>query len=140
LGVILVLYFCVFRPFYQPIRVTGISMEPTYRDGRIRLLNLRAYREEDPARFDVVAVKMEDTARVILKRVVGMPGETVEVWGGRVYINNQRLDEPYARGRGIRSTTSPIVLKTDEFFTIGDNRRVSAYDVVRRHEILGRSN
>ena len=139
-GVVLALYFGVFRPVFQPIRVTGISMEPTYRDGRIKLLNVRAYRQAAPARFDVVAVKMKDTLRVILKRVVGLPGETVEVWAGRVYINGRRLEEPYASGRGIPDTRRPRVLGPDEYFAIGDNRRVSAYGVVQREELLGRTN
>jgi len=140
LGVILALYFGVFRAVFQPIRVTGVSMEPTYPDGRIKLLNVRAYRKVDPVRFDVVAVKVKETVRVILKRVVGLPGETVAVWGGRVYIDGKRLGESYASGRGIPSTPTPIVLGPGEFFTIGDNRRVTAYDVVKREEILGRAN
>jgi signal peptidase I len=139
LGVVLALYFGVFRPFFQPIRVTGVSMEPTYHDGGIKLLHTRAYRRTAPARFDVVAVKVEDTLRVILKRVVGLPGETVAVRGGRVYIDGQRLEEPYASGRGIPSTPEPVRLGPDEYFAIGDNRQVSAYGVVRREEILGRT-
>ncbi len=140
LAVVLVLYFGVFRMVFQPIRVTGVSMEPTYHDGRIKLLNLRAYREVDPSRFDVVGIKVKDTVLVLLKRVVGLPGETVAVLGGRVYIDGKRLDEPYASGRGILRTPAPIRLGPEEFFTIGDNRRVTAYGKVKREEILGRAN
>lgn len=138
--VFLALYFGVFRQVYQPIRVTGVSMEPTYRDGRIKLLNVRAYRGGVlPERFDVVAVRKRETLRVLLKRVLGLPGEVVEVVGGAVYIGGERVEEPYVQGRGISGTRRPVRLGAGEYFIIGDNREVTAYGVVTLDEILGRA-
>lgn len=136
---VLLLYFGFFRGTFQPIRVAGVSMEPTYRDGQLRLLHVRAYRNCDPARGDVVAIRPQRNRTVVLKRIVALPGERVSVKsGGRIFINGTLLEEPYARGHGIPAKREMLLL-SDHYFAIGDNRNVTLYDVVRRDEILGRA-
>jgi len=135
---LVVLYFGVVREVFIPIRVSGPSMEPTLMDGRIKLLYRRAYHSRDPQRGDVVGIRMEGTRRLVLKRILGLPGEQVAVLRGRVYINHQLLD-PYGKGRGIPATRGEILLGPHDYFAIGDNRNLTAYDVVHRWEIVGKA-
>jgi signal peptidase I len=139
LGVVVALYLGGFRYYFLPIQVTGASMEPTYRDGKVKLLSRRAYRHGEPVRGDVVGFRKDGTRLVIMKRIVGLPGERVAILGGRVFVNRRLLDEPYADGLGIPATAREVVLSEDEYFAIGDNRKVTEYGIVRRHEILGRT-
>jgi signal peptidase I len=128
----------LFRGVFVPIRVVGSSMEPSYRDGRINFLGRWAYRSTSPRRGDVVGIRKVGSKVVVLKRIVGMPGERVTVRGGRVLVNGLPLAEPYAQGQGIPSTRLPLSLGPEEYFAIGDNREVTLYGVVNRSEIMGK--
>ena len=136
---LVVVSFILFKFVFIPIRVEGTSMTPTYRNGRLNLINRLAYRWHAPRRGDVVAVRADGTYTVLLKRIVGLPGERVAIRRGRVLVNGQALDEPYARGREISAPPGGYVLGDDEYFVIGDNRDVSVYFKVHRDEILGRA-
>src|SRR5689334_10754982 len=72
----------VFKFFLIPIRVTGDSMFPTCRNGQIKFVNKRAYRHHRPARGDIVAVEFEGRQVLLLKRIIGLPGETFQVREG----------------------------------------------------------
>ena len=137
-GVVVLLYFGVVREMIIPIRVTGPSMEPAYRHGNITVLNRWTYRSRDPRRGDVVGIRMDGTRRLVLKRILGLPGERVAVRRGRVYVNRELLDE-FGRGRGIPGTPGEILLGPNEYFAIGDNRNLTAYDVVHGREIVGKT-
>jgi signal peptidase I len=113
-------------------------MEPSYRNGRINFLSRWAYRSATPRRGDVVGIRKQGSKLVVLKRIVGMPGERVTVRGGRVMVNGLPLQEPYAQGQGIPSTRLPLLLGPEEYFAIGDNREVTLYGEVDRSEILGK--
>jgi signal peptidase I len=128
----------LFKVVLVPIRVTGRSMEPTYRNGRVNFLQRHAYRRRDPARGDVVGLQLEGSRLVLLKRIVGLPGERVGLRGGRVFINGEPLAEPYTRGHEVPSTRGERTLGVDEYFVIGDNRDESAHGVVRRAELRGK--
>jgi signal peptidase I len=130
--------FLLFRVLLVPIRVTGHSMEPTYRDGRVNFLNRCAYVRQGPQRGDVVGVQLEDSRLVLLKRVLGLPGEQVAVLDGRVAINGRVLAEPYVKGVGELRSHESALLGAQQYFIIGDNRGVSAYGVVRRGQIKGK--
>ena len=135
---LVVVIFVLFKFVFIAIRVEGNSMAPTYRSGRPNLINKLAYRWHEPRRGDVVAVRAEGTYLVLLKRIVGLPGERVALRQGNVIVNGQPLSEPYARGREI-SARKETLLGHDEYFVIGDNRDVSIYFTVRRREILGKT-
>jgi signal peptidase I len=122
-----------------PVRVSGASMEPTYRDGKIEILYRRAYVTRKPQRGDVVGLRKEGTRLLLLKRVLGLPGERIAVRRGRVYVNGAKQYEPYAQGEGITGTRGEIELGPDEYFAIGDNRSVTIYGVVHLREIVGRA-
>ena len=131
--------FVLFKFVFIPIRIEGTSMMPAYRDGRINLINRLAYRWRGPARRDVVAVRQDRHRLVLLKRVVGLPGERIKVRSGYVFINGERLEEPYAKGSSVPSSGDEVLLGPNEYFVIGDNRDVSVYGVVFLREIIGKA-
>jgi signal peptidase I len=105
----------------RPVRVSGISMEPTYHNGSFNFINRAAYWWGEPRRGDVVGYAFTGQHAMLLKRIIGLPGETIQLRGGRVFINGEELDEPYLVHR-VRWNTKPVTLKEDEYYLIGDNR------------------
>ncbi len=119
----------VFKVVLIPVRVDGFSMAPTYGNG-VNLVNRLAYRsDEGPARGDVVAVRFRPTGHSVLlmKRVVGLPGEWIGFRDGKVTVNGRRLDEPYLRFPSDWNI-EPVLCGADEFFVVGDNRSMSPDD------------
>ncbi len=128
--------------------VSGDSMYPSLEDGDNLIVDKISYRFLDPARFDVVVFPFqyqEDT--FYIKRIMGLPGETVQIIDGEIYINGQKMRDPYAdepiRNPGLASDV--ITLGEDEYFVLGDNRNNSAdsrepsVGNVPREEIIGRA-
>lgn len=131
--------------------VNGESMEPTLQDGDNLILNKISYRFHDPERFDIVVFPGPEENGVdpwYIKRVIGLPGETVQIKDGKVYINDEELTEDtygitdYIDYAGIAE--EKLVLADDEYFCLGDNRPVSQdcrYDFVgpvKRDELEGK--
>ena len=129
--------FVLFKFFFIPIRVTGNSMYPTYRNGGVNLVNRLAYRNHPPRRGDVVAIRMAGEHVLIMKRVIGLPGEVLSVRRDRVLINGRELDEPYLLERADWASGS-ILLGPDEWFVVGDNRRISDAGPVHEDQIVGK--
>jgi signal peptidase I len=107
-----------------PIRVQGISMLPTYRENRFNLVNRLAYLFHEPRRGDVVAIRLAGEHIMYMKRIVGLPGESVGFHDGYVTINGQPLEEPYLK---LSSSWNrpPVQLGATEYFFVGDNRSMS---------------
>ena len=82
IAVVVVAAFVLFKFVLVPIQVTGNSMAPTYNHGAVRFVNKLAYLSSEPQRGDVVAVRFEGREVLLLKRVVGVPGDTIEVREG----------------------------------------------------------
>ena len=139
--VLVVTSFVVFRYILIPIRVTGISMWPSYKDGRFNFINLLSYRTSKPQRGDVVVVHVDGKIDRLLKRVIALPGETISIVDGLVFINGQALDEPYVKAR-MAWQIPAFRLEDDKYYVIGDNRdmgqRRHDFGVCREHEILGK--
>lgn len=113
----------VFKYVLLPIRVDGPSMSPTYRQHSINFINRLAYRNSEPQRGDVVAVRYTGQNMMLLKRVVALPGETIEFTGGHVLINGRLLDEPYLKNEcdwNVKPDHS--TMREDEYYVVGDNR------------------
>ncbi|MGA2247673.1 MAG: signal peptidase I [Verrucomicrobiota bacterium] len=110
-----------------PIRVEGISMEPTYRNHKIDCVNRLAYWWHEPHRGDVVAIRysepgaFSEPSQMLMKRIIGLPGESVTFHDGRVYINGRLLDEPYLKTPCDWEHAS-IRCGPDEYYVVGDNR------------------
>ncbi len=114
--------FLLIRTVVQNFRVDGMSMEPNFHDGQFLLINKLAYKLGEPQRGDVIVFRYpRDPSRDFIKRVIGLPGEKVEIVDGQVYINGQRLDD-FAHVLPAAYTSDPVVLGPDELFVMGDNR------------------
>ena len=132
----------------QRTYVSGSSMENTLSDGDNLIVDKLTYRFSDPKRFGIIVFpyKYEENTYFI-KRIIGLPGETIQVTDGKIYINGQVLDESYGRevlkSGGIAET--PITLGEDEYFVMGDNRNDSmdsrdpSVGVLHKSELVGRA-
>jgi len=126
---VVVLAYVLFGYVLLPVRLQGISMEPTYTDGQIDFANRLAYLRQPPARGDVVAIRMAGPRVVYVKRIVGLPGERIEIVMGVVNIDGAPLVEPTVV-RKAPWNLAPVVLGADEYFVIGDNRGMA----IENHE------
>ncbi len=113
--------FLVCKFILLPVRISGDSMTPTYRDGGVNFINQLAYRWNRPRRGDVVAIRMSGKHLMLFKRIVALPGETVAIEQGVVLIDGRPLPEPYVKERAAWQL-SPRRLEPDEYLVIGDNR------------------
>ncbi|HEV2692595.1 MAG TPA: signal peptidase I [Verrucomicrobiae bacterium] len=104
-----------------PIRVQGISMLPTYHTGQINCVNRLAYLRHEPQRGDVVSVRLAGDSIMLMKRIIGLPGETVFFHGGKTYIDGQVLEEPYLKN-SCNWEAGPFECTTNEYYVVGDNR------------------
>lgn len=141
--VLVALCLIVFNFVLLPIRVDGPSMLPTYRDGGINFINRLAYWRHEPQRGDVVAVRYSGRSMMLMKRVVGLPGETIEFVDGRLVVNGHFLNEPYVKfdcDWNVRP--EHYQLGDDEYYVVGDNRsmpyEMHTKGAARRERILGR--
>lgn len=130
---------------YQPVKVEGTSMAPLLSDQERIFINKFVYRFEPIERGDVVVFWYPlDRSKSFIKRVVGLPGETVEIRSGRLYINNIELAEPYVPPSYLDSSKYPsTVIRQDEYFVMGDHRDSSndsrVFGAVPRQFIYGKA-
>ncbi len=117
----------VLKYIVLPIRVTGISMLPTYPDRAIRLVNRLAYRSHAPQRGDVVAIRLTGEHLMLLKRIVGLPGETLEFINGTLYIDGEPIQEPYVK-MPCYWNLGPLQIGPGEYYVVGDNRSMAERD------------
>jgi signal peptidase I len=127
IAVLVVVCFVTFKFILLPIQVKGISMEPTYHDRRINCINRLAYWWHEPQRGDVVGIRFSPPenfsapSEMLLKRVIGLPGESVSFHEGHAYINGKLLDEPYVK-LPCDWEHEPIQCGPNQFYVVGDNR------------------
>lgn len=146
--VIAVVIVIPFRLFIaQPFVVDGASMDPTFEDGQYLIVDELTYQFNNPERGSVLIFKYpKDPKKYFIKRVIGLPGETILLEKGKVTIINTEnpdgltLDEPYIRYK--RADTATFVLGEGEYFVMGDNRAGSAdsrfWGPVPEQNIIGR--
>jgi signal peptidase I len=125
-----------------PIRVEGVSMLPTYKNRDISVVSRVSYKFRSPQRGDVVAIRMAGEHLMLLKRVVGLPGETVAFRKGKLLINGEPVDEPYMK-LPCNWSIPPEQIGPDEYYVVGDNRSMDHWDHKKgrasRHRILGKA-
>jgi len=130
---------------YQPVKVEGTSMAPLLSDQERIFINKFVYRFEPIERGDVVVFWYPlDRSKSFIKRVVGLPGETIEIRAGRLYINGIELAEPYVpSGYLDTSKYPPLVIPADQYFVMGDHRDSSndsrVFGLVPRQYIYGKA-
>jgi len=123
--VLALLLFFVLETTVQNTRVDGYSMEPTLYDHQYLLVNKMAYRLRPPQRGDIIVFYSPyDPQQEFIKRIIGLPGEQVEIREGQVYINGQPLEESYYVKSGDYSW-GPATVGDMEYFVLGDNRAQS---------------
>jgi signal peptidase I len=113
---------------YQPVRVEGTSMAPELRDRDRLFISKFFFHFETIQRGEIVVFHYPMDPRIsYIKRVIGLPGDTVSIAHGKVFIDGKQLSEPYvpARYRDTRSMP-PLVVPPDEYFVMGDHRSVSS--------------
>ena len=145
---VLVLTWVIITFVGQRTRVDGRSMMNTLHDGDNLIVEKLSYRFSDPKRFDIIVFPPTGKKEYYIKRIIGLPGETVQIdENGNIYINGELLEENYGAetiqnpGRAVK----PITLGDDEYFVMGDNRnnskdsRSEEVGNVKRSQIIGRA-
>ena len=120
------------------IAFNGTSMYPTLEGNEIMLLNKLGTID----RFDIVVLKLDGENNNLIKRIIGLPGEKVEIKDNEIYINDELLEDDY--GYGVTYNIDAVTLADDEYFILGDNRIVSldsrVFGKINRSEIKGTTN
>lgn len=133
--------FWVFRFSIIPVYVRGDSMLPTYHDGQFGFANSLAFRNQDPGFGEVVVIELSGRRKMYLKRIVGLPGDTVEFRDGNLFVNNDFIPETYVI-LPTDWTVPPETLGQQEFYVVGDNRSMpwhaQTMGIVDRERIVGR--
>ena len=124
-------------------------METTLQDGDQLIVDKISYRFRDPKRYDIIVFPYQYEENVYyIKRIIGLPGETVQVKDGYVYINGEKLESDIYGKEVMRSAgiaAEPITLGDDEYFVLGDNRNNSSdsrdpsVGILKRKDLLGRA-
>lgn len=110
---------------FEPVRVDGTSMVNTLHDNEYMVVTKYQYLFNDPARFDVVICRYPSRGNTnFVKRIVGIPGDTVAVHGGKLYVNGEEVDEPYIDVPMLSETPETLV-EEGHYFVMGDNRNNS---------------
>ena len=132
----------------QPFIVSGASMDPTFATGQYLIVDELSYRFDAPARGQVIIFRYpKDPSQYFIKRIIGLPGETVSIQNGDVYIKETsgtsiKLDESYVTNKGNGADRS-VALPAGEYFVMGDNRPESSdsrsWGLLPRENIIGRA-
>lgn len=138
--IIIVVVLLIKHYVITPIKVNGNSMNNTLKNKDIMILDKISYRFQEIKRFDIVVIKKGND--YLIKRVIGMPGETVEYKNNKLYINGKNIDEKF-----IHEKTNDFIMEEkipdDCYFVVGDNRPVSNdsryIGVINKKDILGKT-
>lgn len=146
-SIFLVIYIFLFRPF----QVSGESMFPTFKDQEYILTNLISLRFADLNQGDVVVFKAPtDAEKDFIKRVIGIPGDSVFLKGGFVYVNGRKLDESAYLASDVRTyggsflkEDQPVTVPEDTYLVFGDNRPYSSdsreWGFLKKSSVIGKS-
>lgn len=137
--VVIIIVVILVRSFIvTPVRVNGSSMYPTLKGKEIMLLNKLGKID----RFDIVVLKIDVEDDNLIKRVIALPGETIEIKDNKIYVNDKELEDKY--GSSNTSSIDKITLKDDEYYVLGDNRVISmdsrVFGPIKARDIKGTTN
>lgn len=148
IGLVFIASIFIVNFIVQRTSVVGSSMATTLENGDNVLVEKLSYRFGDPKRYDIVVFPSpEDPNVYYIKRVIGLPNETVQISGEDIYVNGEKLDENYGTSpmetEGIAE--APVTLGEDEYFVLGDNRQISkdsrysSVGNIHRDDIVGKA-
>jgi signal peptidase I len=133
------------RLVVSAVEVKGSSMSPTLISGDRVFLNRFAYLHREPLRGELVVLRDPETSDLVVKRIVGLPGDMVQVTSVQAFINGKSLKEPYIRYSGkaqlVGPRSAPVLVPKGSYYVLGDNRMDSVdsrmFGTVTRDRILG---
>ncbi|MBQ9766383.1 MAG: signal peptidase I [Lachnospiraceae bacterium] len=149
IAVVVAIAIFLFVYFGDNVKIAGTSMEPTFSDEAVLLLDKFTYAYKDAERYDVVAFNIEGSDTVYIKRIIGLPGENVQIRYGKIYINGKELKDDVVKdaekiiNAGVYE--KEIKLGEDEYFVLGDNRnssedsRFTTIGNVKKENIIGKA-
>lgn len=148
--VVFVIVFLIRYFLVQPFYVVGDSMYPNLKNGEYLLVDEISYRLHEPHRGDIIVFRFPGNPREnYIKRIIGLPGEKIQVIDGKVKVTNAKnpagafLEEPYLASDLRTEGDTDMTLGQDEFFVLGDNRKASSdsrsWGFVPRKNIIGRT-
>jgi signal peptidase I len=134
----------------SPQEISGASMEPNFHNGEYILTNKIQYKLQDPVRGDVVIFKSPTNKEIdYIKRIIGVPGDTVELKNNAFYVNGQKVEEPYLEkgvyifGGSYLKENQSIVVPPGEYFVSGDNRPHSSdsreFGTIPKEDFIGKA-
>ncbi|MEK7190204.1 MAG: signal peptidase I [Patescibacteria group bacterium] len=132
----------------QPFIVSGSSMVPTFENNDYLIIDKISYELGNQKRDDVVVFRYpNDPTKFFIKRIIGLPGETIDIKGSEVTITNEdhpegfKLDQPFVKN--LANNDTHLELKNDEYFVMGDNRNASSdsryWGAVKKDLLIGRA-
>lgn len=149
------IFLVVYLFLMQPHQVSGLSMFPNFHDKEYILTDKVSYKFGNPERGDVIVFHAPTAANCpqgtgcdFIKRVIGLPGDSVSVKNNGLYVNGEKLDEPYLDSSvitetGVFSDNREVTLNQNEYFVCGDNRQHSSdsrtWGPITRDEIVGKA-
>lgn len=144
------LIFVVIRALGQNFRIEGYSMEPNLHEQQYLIVSKVSYYLDEPQRGDIIVFEYHPQSdpnpggpeKDFIKRIIGLPGDTVECRPGEIIVNGQVIEEPYGPNPGSYSCP-PMTLGPDEYFVLGDNRNQSSdshqWGALERQYIIGKA-
>ena len=133
---------------FDPVRVDGPSMDKTLKDGQVLILNKIGYKKSKIKRYDIVVadVMIGGKEERVVKRVIGLPNETIYAKDGKVYVNDKEVDSSFVSSETKDFTLEDIgytKIEGNSYFLMGDNRKVSMdsrdFGLVREDQIVGKA-
>ena len=133
--------------FFGKAEVYGNSMEPDLKAGQTVMVDKLSYQFREPERYEIVVFSSaSEENRYYMKRIIGLPGETIQVKKGQIYVDGILLEEPEEREliQEARRAADPVILGPEEYFVLGDNRNNSSdsrdWNIgnVKKNQIIGR--
>lgn len=140
--IIIIVVVVIIRTFLvTPAIVDGASMDYTLEDGQLVIVNKIVYKTSEVDRFDIVVLNNEQDGDKIIKRVIGLPNETIEYNNNQLYVNGKLIEQHYV----VKDTEDfTVTTGEDEYFVLGDNRLVSKDSRMlgnfKKEDIVGRVN
>ena len=130
-----IVFFIATTFLFRPVRVEGTSMYPTIKNGSLGFSSIVSRHLSGINRFDIVVIRFDD--KLLIKRVIGLPGDTIRYESGQLYVNGEHIEEDFLDkehmesemrkySRSIFTADLSVTLGEDEYFCMGDNRIVSA--------------